>query len=427
MGLVYYFHMQYLGVIDGNNFFVSCERLFRPDLLGKPVVVLSSNDGCVVARSNEIKDMGIPMGVPYFQVKDILTAGHATVFSSHFTLYRDISARVFTEVRRRLPVMEQYSIDEAFFTFEAESVAEAVDQMRTVKNVLERLVGIPVSIGLAATKTQAKYANKLAKKAGGVVVLSPADWSTTTDALPLSDIWGVGGRLSRRYREAGMITVTDLLSCPAPRLQSLFGISGLRLQAELAGQVMYPVTTTTTQQKSIMSSRSFKNTTEDIQVVHDAVAYHVRHAAADLRRFGLGAQVLSVSIRPGRHGDYILRGGSAETVFTRATADSVELLRAALALTEHLFEPGVPYKKAGIVLSQLVSLDQIPLSLFDTPKRDSATNALMSVIDAVNAKGGREVIQLGRQSKTTQWMPRRAELSPAYTTRWSALATVQCR
>ena len=176
--------MKYIGVIDGNNFFVSCERLFRPDLVGKPVIVLSSNDGCVVARSQEVKDIGVAMGVPVFQIKDIIKDKGIVTFSSNFTLYRDISQRVFSVVKELLPDKEQYSIDEAFFTLEATDVVEVTHKLKVIKHEIERRVGIPVSIGLAATKTQAKYASKLAKKTGGVVVIDGCSWHALATHIP---------------------------------------------------------------------------------------------------------------------------------------------------------------------------------------------------------------------------------------------------
>ena len=417
--------MQYIGVIDCNNFFVSCERLFRPDLVGKPVVVLSSNDGCVVARSQEIKDMGVPMGVPYFQIKDTFKKANVTVFSSHFTLYRDISARVFSVVKTLLPTKEQYSIDEAFFTFEAATPAAAEVALRQIKIEVERRVGIPVSIGLAATKTQAKYANRLAKKAGGVVVLTVESWQELVTTIPLGDIWGVGRHMVVHYRTSGITTVAELLAAETARIGNVFGIAGLRLQAELAGQVQYPVAEVTTEQKSIMSSRSFKDATKDIAVVKDSVAYHVRQATAELRSFGLCAQSISVSIRPSRHGDYVLRGGSILTLLTSPTADTAELIATALLMVDQLFEAEVPYKKAGVVLGQFVTATMVQPSLFSPVSAAPKTNSLMETIDVVNAKFGRDMIQVGRQIASATWASKQADLSPAYTTNWDKLAVVK--
>jgi len=418
--------MQYIGVIDCNNFFVSCERLFRPDLRNKPVLVLSSNDGCVVARSQEVKDMGITMGVPYFQIKDIVKKANVTVFSSHFALYRDISTRVFSVVKLLLPDKQQYSIDEAFFTFEVESVAVAETELQRIKSRVERSVGIPVSIGLARTKTQAKYANRLAKKAGDVTILSPEAWSALGPQILLADLWGVGRRMVVRYRDAQLVTVSDLLAAPRPRIDVLFGIAGLRLQAELAGQVMYPVEKNDTLQKSIMSSRSFKTATSSLAVLKDAVAYHVRHAAEELRHLGLFAGSLSVSIHPSRHGDYVLRGGTLQVLLNIPTADTALLMKSAMQLVEQLFEPDVPYKKAGILLSQLTSNTVVQTTLFESLTASPKTTMLMQTMDTLNAKFGRDMLQFGRHTAAQTWSAGRSELSPAYTTNWSAVPVVRC-
>ena len=315
--------MNYIGVIDCNNFFVSCERLFRPDLVGKPVVVLSSNDGCVVARSQEVKDMGVVMGVPIFQIKDIVKDKGITTFSSHFALYRDLSSRVFTVVKTLLPTMEIYSIDEAFFSIKADSKELLEAELRRIKIEVERQIGIPVSLGVAATKTQAKYANRLAKKAGGVVVLEPSDWDNLVTTIPLQTIWGVGGKLELRYKEAGLRTVVDLIDCPKPRVDSLFGITGLRLQSELAGTPVYAVINKHAPQQSITSSRSFEKNVTDLAVVKDAVAYHVRQVVADLRHLRLKAKYISVMLGTSRHSDYVLRGGSLTTDNLTPTDDLV--------------------------------------------------------------------------------------------------------
>ena len=418
--------MQYIGVIDCNNFFVSCERLFRPDLMRKPLIVLSSNDGCVVARSQEVKDMGIPMGVPYFEIKDIAEKANTMCFSSHFTLYRDISARVFKVVQSLVSPMEQYSIDEAFFIYDAKDSTAAETAMREIKSTLERLVGIPVSIGLAATKTQAKYASRLAKKLGGVAVLSPEEWLLRAGAIELQEIWGVGSKLAKRYREAGLLTVADSIRAPKPRLESLFGIAGLRLQAECIGQIMYPVALGAKVQKSTISSRSFKAATTEITAVKDAVAYHVRQAASDIRVFGLCAGTLSVTILPSRHGDFNLRGGTLRTEFTEPIDDTTVLVTEAMRLTERLYEVGVPYKKAGISLGRFVPKSAIQPVLFSTgAEQKNSLRILDETVDRLNRQFGRETVQIGRHSTANAWGVRQDSLSPAYTTAWSELATVR--
>jgi DNA polymerase V len=416
--------MQYIGVIDCNNFFVSCERLFRPDLVGRPVVVLSSNDGCVVARSQEVKDMGIVMGVPIFQIKDIIKDKGIVTFSSHFALYRDISSRVFTVVKTLLPSREIYSIDEAFFTIEADSKEVLEIELRRIKKEVERQVGIPVSLGVAATKTQAKYANRLAKKAGGVVVLDACDWDALVSSIPIQNIWGVGGKLERRYKEAGLYTVADLINAPKPRIETLFGIVGLRLQAELAGTAVYTVVSKHEPQKSIMSSRSFENKVTDLAIIKDAVAYHVRQVVADLRHLRLKTKHIAVTLGTSRHGDYLLRGGSLLTEFETPNDDLVLLLKNAFALTEQLYEVGVPYKKAGVYIGNFSPATVTQQSLFMNVT-EAHTQPISALVDELNAQYGNDFVTIGMQTKDRKWQSKSEQKSPAYTTRWNELAVAR--
>lgn len=411
--------MSWIGVLDCNNFFVSCERLFRPDLQKRPMVVLSSNDGCIVARSQEIKDNGIPMGVPYFQVKDKLLELEAKVFSSHLALYRDVSRRVFVAMREELSEVEQYSIDEAFFRVEHDPEAIA----RRLKSRVEQMVGIPVSIGIAASKTQAKFVNQVAKKTTGAVVWGPEEWRTQSTAIHLGEIWGVGGRLAQRYRRAGFVTVHDILITDPLVIRSLFGIMGVRLQRELAGFAAYPVTVRTTLQKSLVSSRSFAKTITDLPTISDAVAYHVRHVAADLRAMNCGALAIRISLRPSRYGAFALRGGSQEITFNSPTDDTPTLLRAASEMLSAVYQTGVPYQKAGVSIARLALLQSNTASLFEEPPSSSAVT-IDSVIDTLNQKWGRTIIEQGRQTRADAWRSTSAMRSPAYTTRWSDIATV---
>lgn len=413
---------QWIGLLDCNNFFVSCERLFRPDLMGKPVLVLSSNDGCVVARSKEVKDIGVLMGVPYFQIKDTVKKHDITTFSSHFALYRDISRRVFSVMREELEVVEQYSIDEAFFTFDDDPFKVAT----RVKQAVERRVGIPVSVGVAHTKTQAKCVNDLAKKIGKVKVLERNEWTALTPKILLADIWGVGGKMELRFKHHGLSTVAELLAADPARIERLFGVNGLRLQHELSGTIAFPLHHRTEPQQSIMSTRSFRDSTTDKAILADAVAYHVRHAVADLRGMGMLACNIRVMALPSRHGDFFMRGGAKEAVLPAPSSDTVEFLKIASKLLSDVFESGVPYKKAGVVLGGLVADGVRQTSLFG--HTDTGENAeLMAVIDSLNARGGGEVVLLGSHLRSDVWRSRSETRSPAYTTRWSDIVSVKAK
>jgi len=416
--------MRYIGLLDCNNFFVSCERLFRPDLLGRPVLVLSSNDGCVIARSQEVKDMGVAMGVPHFQIKELIKEKQITTFSSHLALYRDISERVFTVLQDLVNSTDIYSIDEAFFQITAANETDALQQIEDIKRQVETWVGIPVSIGLAATKTQAKYVSRLAKGSIGTRVVGKREWEELVSTIPIGDIWGVGGQLLRRYQAADMHTVADLLAASSVRLQAVAGITGLRLQAELSGYPVALIEVGKEPVQSIMKSRSFAQSTHDIAVVKDALAYHIRHVAARLRASELVTGRLLVQVRPSRFGDFARHGIQKEILLTSPTNDTVELLQAVMAVVDELFDGSIPYHKAGIHCSQLRPVVYLNNQLFPTAS-DSLNSSVMSVIDAINARYGHSALTVGRQVSIPTWHAKRAQASPAYTTQWTDLATVR--
>jgi DNA polymerase V len=413
----------WIGLLDCNNFFVSCERLFRPDLKLRPVVVLSSNDGCIVARSKEIKDRGIPMGVPYFQIKDTLKDIKAVAFSSHFALYRDISRRVFEVMKRELGAVEQYSIDEAFFTLKG-SEAEVKAHITHLKDIVEREVGVPVSIGVATSKTAAKYASSVAKKTGGLFVLWTKEHTAALLEIKLREIWGVGSRTAEQFKKHGLITVRDMVALERRQVTALFGVHGERLWLELQGIRAVGTSGTHSTQQSILSSRSFKSTTTDKAVLKDAVAYHVRHAAEDLRSMKLKTSSIQVMLSTSRHGDYFMQGGFEVALFTTPTSDSFILLKAADELVERIYKAEVPYKKAGILLQHFTPETLQQMDLFSNTA-ESKTNTLMPVMDALNKRSGGATILLGSHLKTVAWESSRESRSPAYTTSWNDIATVK--
>lgn len=414
---------EWVGLLDCNNFFVSCERLFRPDLKGRPVVVLSSNDGCIVARSQEVKDKNIPMGIPYFQVKDILKDIDAVTFSSHFALYRDISRRVFEVMRTELDTVQQYSIDEAFFKLSGDS-REVQEQLKRLKDKVELNVGIPVSVAAASSKTQVKYASLIAKKSGGVFVLEAEEWNKRIADIPLRDVWGVGHKLAQQYKSKGLTTVLQLLALERGSVKQHFGVHGERLWLELKGIQTTSLMHKAEPQKSILSSRSFKNTSTDLSVLQDAVAYHVRHAAEDLRGMGMKTSYIQVSLAPSRHGDFLLQGGVLGQVLEPATNNTFDLLKEAALLVEAIYRPYVPYKKAGIILTSFTPESHVQESLFASPTLNHS-GALMPVIDEINRRSGKETILLGTRLKNHTWSASEEIKSPAYTTNWKHLKEVR--
>lgn len=413
--------MAYIGLIDCNNFFVSCERLFRPDLVNKPVLVLSSNDGCVVARSQEVKDMGIAMGVPYFQIKDIVLKSRTTVFSSHFALYRDISDRVFKVVKAELGDIEQYSIDECFFMVN-EAEAEAV--ARRIRREVMKQVGIPVSVGIGQSKTIAKHASRLAKKTDGTMVLSDTIWLGLTSNIALGEIWGVGSGRTKQFTAAGLKTVHDLIQIPLGTVDRLFGIEGVRLWNELRGEPVLAVGSLRTLQKTMMSTRSFAKATNEYSVLKEALLYHAYEVVKDLQLNNQLASNVRILIYPSRHGDYMLQGASLDVSFVRPINDLFTFQNQVIQLLERCYKAGVPYQKAGIIVTGLVGANVQTKSLFE--EDNTAKERLTETIYAINRKFGKTLVGLGQiANKKATWMAKQNLKSPEYTTQWNDLCKVK--
>jgi len=408
----------YVGVLDCNNFFVSCERLFRPDLWKRPVIVLSSNDGCVVARSKEVKDLGIPMGVPHFQVKDLIKNENITVFSSNFPLYRNISRRIFSLLEKEVDQLRIYSIDEAFFALNNVTEAEAEIFINSLKEKLEKAVGIPLAIGLAQNKTLAKYANSLAKKQNGVKILSLEEWTELSTTVSLNQIWGVGGRLAVRYREAGLSTVSQLVKADKNFIQARFGVVGLRLQAELKGELVNKIDTKSEEQKSLTHSRSTKTALFKKPDVISALAHHVEKAAATLRRHKLLAGNIQVFAYPSRYrgGQYI----NLSVPVTIPTNDDKVLLKIMAAVVEKQYLPENGYKKIGITCTELLPESYLPRSLFSDPKEVVENTNLLKTIDLLNQRFGENTIHRAI-TLNQSWRPNSSWRSPSYVSSWRDL------
>ncbi len=414
--------MKKIGVLDCNNFFVSCERLMRPDLQNKPVVVLSGNDGCVVARSKEIKDIGISMGVPYFQVKDILKEKSATVFSSNFPLYRDISNRVFETLRGELQSIEQYSIDEAFFYIDENDLSRLND----IKKRVERWVGIPVSIGVAGSKTQAKYVNSVAKRTGMIEVWNNDKFGEKFSEIKLVDIWGVGKSLNEKFRKSNLIYMKDFISMSDRYLSDLFGINAVRLKSELLGIPVYEVIEKKIVKKSIMSSNSLSKPTSDILILRSEIDRHVHAVAQELFASKLLASRIKIAIYPSRFGDFLTHGFSLEAQFSTPANDLFLLTKEANKLLKQGHCRDIPYKRIVVMISGLVSTNLNTPTLFQVEKKKNETQALSNLVFGINKKHKNSLIYLGSstKSKVTNFI-NKEHLSPEYTTSWSSIKTVK--
>jgi DNA polymerase V len=415
-------------LIDCNNFYVSCERLFQPTLVGKLVVVLSNNDGCIIARSDEAKALGIPMGLPAFKLAALVKEHSIEVFSSNYTLYGDLSTRVMTTLTQWAPAVEVYSIDEAFLDLTGLSTADLTGYGHTMRAIIQQWTGIPVSIGIGPTKTLAKLANRLAKRspeAQGVVTLTaPGEIEATLAQTPIEDIWGIGPGYTRRLKAHAITTALQLRDAHDRWIRQQLGVVGQRIVWELRGTSCLPLELCPPTKQSLMVSRSFGRPITTLAEMREAVATYTTRAAEKLRRHHVAAEVLTVFLMTNRFADEPQYANSMTMPLPVATQDTAELIRYALRGVEQIFREGYRYQKAGVILTALVPTHQIQSHLFDQHDRERSQK-LMVAIDAINTEWGSGTIRYAAMGLRPAWIMRCARRSPRYTTRWEELAVVR--
>ncbi len=401
-----------LALCDCNNFFVSCERLFRPDLEGRPVVVLSSNDGIVVSRSNEAKAMGIKMGEAYFKVRRFFEKRGGVAFSSNFQLYEEISDRVMAALRGRTPSMEVYSVDEAFLEVPPDARGRVEEWGREVRAAVLREAGIPVSVGLAPTKTAAKLAAERGKKrpeTGGVFVLPPGgDWDDFLRDIPVEDVWGIGWRWSAYLRRRGVLTALRLRDASDDWLDRRLGVRGVRTAWELRGIRCFGVEEVDRAQKSIQSSRTFARPVRDREAMAEAVTEFALVAGRRLRSQGSLAGSVAVSISTSRFRAPFY-GAAAEAPLEAPTDSDIVLARAATGAMNSIFREGLDYEKAHVLLGRLSPADSVQLTLFGGG--DERGSALSRTSDRINAAVGRKLLMPALLMGEKEWRPRRSRHS----------------
>lgn len=415
-----------IALVDCNNFYASCERLFQPQLRGRPVVVLSNNDGCVIARSNEAKALGIGMGDPWHLNKDKFAKHGVIARSSNYTLYGDLSSRVVSVLREFTPELEVYSIDEAFLCFEGFRHLE--DHARNLRATVLQWTGIPVSVGIAPTKTLAKAANRIAKKnaaSGGVWdLMRAADQTRALGQLGLTDLWGVAGRLATRLNALGVTTPLQLRDAEPSWLRDHMGVVMERMSLELRGIPCQALALAVPHNKTIIASRSFGQPVTLRHELEAAVASFVARAAEKLRRQHLVAGVVMVFVstnpfRPDQR-QYV---ASRSIGLPVATADTTVLAKAAMIAIARLWRNGFRFKKAGVTLLGLGPASDVQGDLWtlpDTPR----SQALMRAMDHINATHGRETIRLAASGIRRPWKLRSEQRSPRFTTDWDELLRV---
>lgn len=419
-------------LVDCNNFYASCERLFNPKLRGQPIVVLSSNDGCIVARSNEAKDLGIAMGEPYFEFKETIKRNNVHVFSSNYALYGDISRRVMTILSGMAPEMEIYSIDEAFLDLSDYSPTDDYNDLlvyaRAMRDEVFKCTGIPVSIGIGRSKTLAKAANHLVKKSSRAKgVLNLVDVPFMDEALaqvPVQGIWGVGRRSAKWLLSQNIYTAKDLRDMNEITLEHYRGIVGLKLIRELKGISCYTMETCPPPSKGVLSSRSFGHRSNSYEAIQGAVATHITIASKKLRDQRSAANVLRVFLlKRYSNSSSPKEAPSASMRLPRASNNAAFLIGYAMKLLEKVFEKDCTYTKAGVMLDDFVPEDQVQGTLFTTVEPTSK-RLLMETIDRLNVRLGRGTIRHAVQIPAHEVHSRVDYISPHYTTNWAELAVV---
>jgi DNA polymerase V len=419
-----------LALVDANNFFVSCERLFRPDLEGRPVVVLSSNDGCVVSRSNEAKDLGIPMGAPAFKCRQLFRDHGVVQFSGNFNLYGDISRRLTYVLAELTPQIEVYSVDESFLDLTSLSLADPTAWARQARQRIMDQVGIPVSIGLAPTKTLAKLATERVKRtrlAGGVCDLASLDAAGRLPHLiqtPLRDIWGVGWRLSPRLQAEGLHNAADLAALRPQLAQQLMGVHGRRLVAELNGICCQPLERGGHVRQSIMHGRMFGEDTNQFAVVEAAVASLTTRAAAGLRREGLLAGRAMVHLSTNRNKPGYQRLNRVINL-PRPTADTGQLIAALVAAIEPNFNPRTAYHRVNVFLYDLIDAEGWQAELFASNDAPRTAATRLAAVDDLNARFGPGTVRYAAEELSQAWQPKRGHRSPNYVSDWNELPLIK--
>ena len=424
-------------IVDCNSFYCSCERLFLPHLDTKPVVVLSNNDGCIISRSDEAKNLGVEMAGPYFKAKPLIEKYDVATFSSNYNLYGDLSWRVMETLRMMLGKdnVEVYSVDEAFLNLDEFAEQDLHQVAVNIKDTVELWTGIKVSVGVAPTKVLSKVANHLAKKnkvaTNCVVVLDKKEKiSKALQDTPIGEVWGVGRQYAQKLMEMNAVfTAFDLTKKTEEWAnKNLGGVVGVRLIKELKGEIANEMKDELTVKKMIATTRMFGSPVKNIGDIKEAIATYTSRAAEKLRRQQSAASIISVFVVPKEqsHNTYFSHGPTVSSYVTLPVATSAtnELIKPAVKLVDKLYEPGRIYKKAGVILSGLVPDINIQGNLFFSENKNS-NRFLMSMLDNVNFAMRDDVLKFAASGTSRDWKMRQELRSPRYTTRWNELFEVR--
>ncbi len=412
------------GLIDCNNFYVSCERLFRPKLNNRPVIVLSNNDGCVVSRSAEAKKIGIPMAAPFYKVRPLIKKHGISVFSSNYVLYGDISSRVMRVIADHVPTIEVYSIDEAFVDLSDFDEDTAYAMMVDLQKKIFDWIGIPVTIGIAPTRTLAKVACVEAKRAGMKCfpLLTERVQDQVLGKISVGDIWGIGRQSKEKLYFAGIKSGLELKHADPREVEKILGVVGKRKVFELNNLDSVERDSIGEQKQNISSSKSFSSGIYDLDSLKEAVTFYATRTAEKLRAQKSVCQVVSVFITTGRFSEN--RYFNSKSIGFETPSDSTrKIINAALCGLESIYREGIEYKKAGVYLGGLSSGDEFQVSMFDP--FDKTEDNLMKAMDKINGKLGRDSVNFGVVKKKSPWQSSADYKSQNYTTSWSEILKVK--
>ena len=415
-----------IALVDCNNFYASCERVFRPDLENKPIVVLSNNDGCVIARSNEAKKLGIKMGEPAFKKREVFERNKIKTFSTNFILYGDMSKRVMSILRNSSKEIEIYSIDEAFLECYNEDLNSYGKNLR---KKVKQWTGIPVSVGIAETKVLAKIANHIAKKyrKSGVFILDSKEIiEKALKFTAIEEIWGIGRNHSRRFKEYGINTAYDLTCIEESWIKKKFSIVVLRIAKELKGIKCLDIESQHKTKKNICTSRSFGNPTSDYNTIKEAISTFAVRCCEKLRKQKTSTSELRIFIYTNpfnpKHRQYY---GTKKIQLERATNDNQIIVQEVIKGLQKIYKKGYVYKKAGVIAGNITQENQVQLNLFDQIKNREKYTKISKVIDRINSSMGRDKLRIATQGFDRKWKMKQEQLSQCYTTRIDEILTVK--
>lgn len=419
-------------LIDCNNFYVSCERLFNPKLEGKPVVVLSNNDGCVVSRSSEAKALGVKMGVPLYQINALVKSAGIVTLSSNYALYGDLSNRIMSILSGFSPHQEIYSIDECFLDFTG--IPDRLRLAREIKETIKQCAGVPVCVGIGPSKTLAKLANYTAKTVsdcGGVFdfsALTEDERDRIFSTLKAGEVWGIGRKLAQKFEQIGINTVLQLKDSSPELMRKQFSVVIERTVRELRGQSCLDMAEIASARKQIVSSRSFGKNVFELADLEQAVASYMAKAALKLRADRSLAGALEVYIRTNKFAEGSEQYSQTATVtLSHPTDDTMVLMKAANNALRQIYRSGYAYQKAGVSLLDLSNADERQLSLFQTEAVNTRSEKLMKLMDATNSAMGRGTLYLAAEGQNHSWQIKCNFKSPEYTTSWKGLAVARAK